>query len=147
MQINTLEKNTSNKKKKRVGRGGKRGTYSGRGIKGQKARAGHKIRPQIRDIIKKIPKHRGYKFSPVSMKPASINVSKLEIFNDGDEISPKLLIEKNIINIKGNKIPKVKILGNGEITKKVNVLGCDGSAQAIEKIEKAGGSFNNIKKK
>ena len=52
MQLHTLKRKTKNKTKKRVGRGGKRGTYSGKGLKGQKSRAGKKIRPEIRDIIK-----------------------------------------------------------------------------------------------
>ena len=53
MLLRDLKPKTSKKSKKRIGRGGKRGTYSGRGIKGQKARAGHRIRPEIRDILKK----------------------------------------------------------------------------------------------
>jgi large subunit ribosomal protein L15 len=61
MQLHEI-KGLKNKEKKRVGRGGKRGTYCGRGIKGQKARAGAKIRPALRDFIKKIPKLRGYRF-------------------------------------------------------------------------------------
>ncbi|OGF76863.1 hypothetical protein A3C77_03610 [Candidatus Giovannonibacteria bacterium RIFCSPHIGHO2_02_FULL_45_13] len=61
MQAHNLQK-SGHRKHKRIGRGGKRGSFSGRGIKGQKARAGRRIRPQIRDIIKKIHKRRGYKF-------------------------------------------------------------------------------------
>ena len=53
MQLHTLKRKTKNKTKKIVGRGGKRGTYSGRGLKGQKARAGRKIRPEFRDLLKK----------------------------------------------------------------------------------------------
>lgn len=60
MQLHQIE--VKKKEKKRIGRGGKRGTYCGRGIKGQKSRAGAKIRPAIRDLIKKIPKIRGYRF-------------------------------------------------------------------------------------
>lgn len=62
MQLNQLKPKIKNKNSKRVGRGGKRGAYSGKGLKGQKSRAGRKIRPQIRDIIKRIPKKRGYRF-------------------------------------------------------------------------------------
>ncbi len=54
-----LQPNIKEKSKKRVGRGGKRGTYSGRGIKGQKSRAGRKMRPAIRDLIQRTPKLRG----------------------------------------------------------------------------------------
>jgi len=61
MQLHEVRPVTINKSKKRVGRGGKRGTYSGRGIKGQKSRAGRKIRPAIRDLMQRTPKLRGSK--------------------------------------------------------------------------------------
>ena len=61
MQLHEIKPTHKLKTKKRVGRGGKKGTYSGRGVKGQKSRAGAKIRPEIRDLIKKMPKKRGYK--------------------------------------------------------------------------------------
>jgi large subunit ribosomal protein L15 len=60
MQAHTLKRNTPNKKTPRVGRGGVRGKTSGRGTKGQKARSGRKMRPEMRDLIKKIPKLRGH---------------------------------------------------------------------------------------
>jgi ribosomal protein L15 len=59
MQFHTLKRKTENKKSKQVGRGGTRGKTSGRGTKGQNARAGHKKRPELRDIIKRVPKLRG----------------------------------------------------------------------------------------
>lgn len=59
MQLHTLKPLHSGRSKKRIGRGGKRGTYSGRGQKGQKSRAGRKIRPAMRDLIQRIPKLRG----------------------------------------------------------------------------------------
>lgn len=59
MQFHTLKPRTKNKKSRQVGRGGKRGKTSGRGTKGQNARAGRKKRPEMRDIIKRIPKLRG----------------------------------------------------------------------------------------
>jgi len=61
MQLHELQPTNKKKTKKRVGRGGKRGTYSGRGIKGQKSRAGRKIRPAIRDLMQRTPKLRGAK--------------------------------------------------------------------------------------
>lgn len=72
MQFHQIQPSRRLKKKKRIGRGGKRGTYCGRGIKGQKARAGAKIRPQVRDLIKKIPKVRGYKFRKRKVRPKKI---------------------------------------------------------------------------
>jgi large subunit ribosomal protein L15 len=59
MQLHEIKPIHKLKKKKRIGRGGKRGTYCGKGIKGQTSRAGARIRPEIRDLIKKIPKKRG----------------------------------------------------------------------------------------
>lgn len=59
MQLHEISPTHRNTAKRRVGRGGKKGTYSGRGIKGQKARAGHKIRPALRDFVLKLPKLRG----------------------------------------------------------------------------------------
>lgn len=59
MQFHTLKRKTANKKARQVGRGGTRGKTSGRGTKGQNARAGHKNRPELRDFIKRVPKLRG----------------------------------------------------------------------------------------
>ena len=59
MQLHEIQPNQKNESRKRIGRGGKRGTYSGKGIKGQKSRAGKKIRPAIRDLIQRTPKLRG----------------------------------------------------------------------------------------
>lgn len=143
MQIHQLKRETPNKEKKRVGRGGKRGTYSGHGIKGQKSRAGRRMRPEVRDIIKKIPKKRGYRFNPVETRPIAVNLTVLEKnFKNGDTVTSKILVEKNIIGKNGRAYPMVKILSNGEITKKLNFSGCIFSAQAKEKVEKAGGKIS-----
>ena len=64
MQLHELRPKHKIKKRKRIGRGGKRGTYSGRGMKGQKSRAGARFEPIIRGLIKRYPKLRGYKFKP-----------------------------------------------------------------------------------
>jgi ribosomal protein L15 len=61
MQLHELKAENRTSNKKRIGRGGKRGTYSGKGMKGQKSRAGRKIRPSIRDLIQRTPKLRGAK--------------------------------------------------------------------------------------
>jgi large subunit ribosomal protein L15 len=143
MQIHQIKPISKKKPKKRVGRGGKRGTYSGRGSKGQKARAGHRIRPHLRDIIKKLPKKRGYRFPSVRGKPTIVNIKLLEKkFEDGAKITPKALLENKIIVKRKGKIPGVKLLGSGEITKKLLVSECQISEQAKEKIEKAGGKVN-----
>jgi len=142
MQIHQLKRNKANTKPSRVGRGGKRGKTSGRGHKGQKARAGRKLRPEMRDIIKKIPKKRGYRFSSIHAKPAVVNVASLEkIFGSGDEVTPKTLLEKSLIRRQKGKMPRVKILGKGDIAKKITISGCIVSESAKIKIEKAGGQI------
>lgn len=142
MQFHNLQPNTKKKTKKRVGRGGKRGTYSGRGMKGQKSRAGHRIRPQLRDIIKQLPKKRGYAFKSIKEKPAIVNVGALEEkFKDGAQITPRNLLDAGIISRKKGKIPEVKLLGDGNLTKKLLVSKCQISKSAREKILKAGGQI------
>lgn len=120
MQVHNLSK-SGNKKHKRIGRGGKRGSFSGRGIKGQKSRAGRRIRPQIRDIIKKIHKQRGYKFRRGFVaKPAVLNLRDLEKkFQNGEKVTAQLLVGRGLVSAKGGKIPKIKILGSGKLTKKL----------------------------
>jgi len=125
MQLHQVKPKHKPKKKKRIGRGGKRGTYSGRGIKGQKARAGRKIRPEIRDFIKKIPKKRGYKFK-AKPKPQIVNLRDLEKhFKEGEIVSPETLFKKGLIaKVKSREPKEVKILGQGKLTKKLEIKGC-----------------------
>ncbi len=145
MQIHQLKKNTKNKDKKIIGRGGKRGKTSGKGTKGQKARSGRKLRPEMRDIIKKIPKLRGRGkniFQSFRQKPSPVNLDFIEkVFKDGEEVSPITLVEKKVLRTKKGELPIVKILGTGEITKKIVVKDCEISAPASEKIKKAGGKI------
>ena len=141
MQINTLKRKHPNKKAIQAGRGGTRGKTSGRGGKGQTARAGNKRRPQIRDIIKKLPKLRGYRFASHTTKFSPVNVGALNIFTSGETVSPATLFEKNLIRRVGGKLPAVKILGNGDITVKISVVDCITSKTAKEKIEKALGTI------
>ncbi len=125
-----------------MGRGGKRGTYSGRGLKGQKSRSGAKIRPAWRDFVKKLPKQRGSKFKPVSVKPVVINVIDIEKnFQGGDFITPRFLLDKGLITKRNGRIPKVKVLGDGKIEKKVTIKNCLVSASARKKIKAAGGNI------
>ncbi len=144
MQLNNIKPKTKNKKTMIVGRGGKRGKTSGRGGKGQTARAGNKRRPELRDFIKRIPKLRGRGISPhktIQTKPDTVNVGDIDaVFANGDIVSPKTLMEKYAIATLEGRIPNVKILSDGEITKKITVENCTVSAKAKEKIEKAGGS-------
>jgi large subunit ribosomal protein L15 len=139
----TLKRTTENKKQKRVGRGqgSGMGKTSGRGTKGQKARAGHKIRPHIRDIIKKYPKLRGRgknSFKAFRATPAVVNVSQLSTLKDTTVTPATLLAAKLITRTKG-VLPMVKILASGEITKAVTIYDCTVTDAARLKIEKAGG--------
>lgn len=139
----TSLKRTGKRPYRRVGRGqsSTRGKQSGRGGKGQTARAGHKIRPAIRDIIKKLPKRRGFGKNRArtvnSMKPeiVAISLTKLSQAFDGGEVTRAALIEKGVI---GRKV-EAKIVG-GETSKKFTLKGIGATASAKAAIEKAGGS-------
>lgn len=142
MQAHNLKRKNPNYKSARIGRGGKRGKTSGRGTKGQNARAGRKKRPEMRDIIKKIPKMRGYRFNTIKQYDVwPVNLGVIEkIFSDGAEVNPSSLVKMEVIELCKGKNPKVKILGTGEVTKSFNVSGCAVSGEAKVKIEKAGGT-------
>jgi len=142
MQIHELKRKHKNRDRKRVGRGGAHGTYSGRGSKGQKSRAGRKMVPIIRELIKRYPKLRGYKTFRFEKDFAVVNLEAIEKnFKDGEILNPENLISKGIISRIKGKTPKVKILGTGKITKKVVVENCKISKTAKEAVEKAGGSI------
>ncbi len=141
MQLNQLKRKNKNKSKKIVGRGGTRGKTSGRGTKGQNARSGRKKRPEIRDRIKKIPKLRGYHFNSTEAKFLVINVGALgKVYEKGEEVNMTSLKAKGLISFKKGVFPVVKILGTGELTQAITVVGCKVSTSALEKIKKAGGT-------
>lgn len=148
MQLHELKPTRVKKTAKRIGRGGKRGKTSGRGGKGQTARAGNSTRPEMREIIKKIPKLRGHGINRAQtvnnerIRPVVVNVSALELaFKAGDAVNPGTLVKAGVIASRRKKAPTVKLLGTGELTKKLIVTNCVVSASAKEKIEKAGGSI------
>jgi large subunit ribosomal protein L15 len=133
--------------KTRVGRGGKRGKTSGRGTKGQSARAGNKKRPEFRDIIKKLPKRRGYgknrgrTVDGTKPAPVAIEVSRIDaLFEAGSEINPKVFFTRNLVKGRGARFPMIKIVGGGEITKSFNFSGVGISKSALAAIQKAGGT-------
>jgi large subunit ribosomal protein L15 len=142
MLLHKLEKTTD--KKKRVGRGGKRGRYCGRGKEGQKSRtgSGKEIKASFEGgqmpLVRRIPR-RG--FNNVFKKEfAVVNLRDLEIhFASGDVVSEVTLREKGLV--KGRKITLVKILGSGTLSKKLTVQVNAISAFAAEAIQNAGGSF------
>jgi len=137
MQIHELKRRTPLTKSRKVGRGGKRGKTSGKGHKGQKARAGRKLRPEMRDIIKKIPKLRGYRFNRAYSIPfETVNLSTLDKnFKEGEVVSPVSLLAKNLVKKQKGKMPKIKILGNGELSKKLTFKDVSFSSGAEKKIK------------
>ena len=146
MELNKLTPKAKRKKSKRVGRGNaSSGTFSGRGMKGQKSRAGAKIKPGFEggrtSLIRQTPKKRGFK--SIRIKPVILNVSKLnDKFKDGDIVDNKSLAEKSLIS---NKNDRVKILGDGELKIKLSVSVYKVSASAQKKIEDAKGSIKVLK--
>lgn len=135
----------SKSKRKRVGRGnsGRGGTYAGRGRKGQNSRSGGSKQPWFRGMstrMNRMPYMRGAKFNftgHTRTRYRIINLRELEAeFEDGDEVTPEALLDRGLI--KKAKMP-LKILGDGELTKSLNVIAHAYSKSAREKIEAAGG--------
>lgn len=149
MNLNQLKSHTKRKNAKRVGRGGKRGTTSGKGTKGQKSRAGAGFKQGFRGgdnrLWQLFPKLRGATKKPGSSRPHmkhryfqlrhdKTKVLNLDFFNkfeDGQEITPKLLGRK-----------EVKVLAEGELKKRLSFKGFTFSKSAQEKILKSGGTIN-----
>lgn len=133
---------------RRVGRGqsSTRGKQSGRGGKGQTARAGHKIRPALRDIIKKLPKRRGYgknrgRTVVPHLEPVAVSVGKLSaMFENGADVTKQSFLALGMIT--SRKPNPIKIVGGGEIKKSLTVTGVAVSSSAKAAIEKAGGKVN-----
>ena len=131
----------SKKDVKRLGRGSSSGTgkTSGRGHKGQNARSGGGVRPGFEGgqlpLYRRLPK-RGFSNSMFKKTYSVINVSDLNVFEDGTEVTPELLKEMGIVK---KELSGVKILGNGVLEKKITVRAHKFSNVAKEKIEAAGG--------
>ena len=142
MKLNELKYNEGSKKDiKRLGRGSSSGTgkTSGRGENGQKKRSGGGIRPGFEGgqlpLYRRLPK-RGFSNAMFKTRYAVINVSDLNRFEDGTEVTSELLFEMGIIK---KQLSGIKVLGNGELEKKLTVRAHVFSNVAKEKIEKAGG--------
>ena len=140
---------TTKKRKKRLGRGGARGKNAGGGHKGQRSRAGKRIRPALRDELQRIPKRRGHNKNRsrtvnASRRPtASVTLGQIERnFDAGTKITPKALHEKGLIRKKSGVLPCVKIVARGELGKKFTFFKCSTSVGAEEMITKVGGSVH-----
>jgi large subunit ribosomal protein L15 len=142
MQRHELKPKTKRIKKTLRGRGDK---TAGRGTKGQKARAGHKIRPEIRDFIKTLPKLRGRGVNinkSIQIKPTSVTLESISgAFKTNDIVSPATLYKKGLVSKISGKLPKVKVLATGELDKALVFIGCLTSQSVKEKIEKIGGKI------
>ena len=156
LNLSNLKPAQARKDRKRIGRGlgSGKGRYSGRGIKGQKSRSGsHKMRPGfeggLNPVYMRLGKLRGqYSKDAMPVGPhrtstAPVNVAALEErFDAGAEVTPESLVEKGVLK---NTKTDVKILGNGDLTKKLAVTAHAVSASAREKIEAAGGSITLLR--
>jgi large subunit ribosomal protein L15 len=137
MQIHELTLSKKRKKGQRVGRGGKRGTYSGRGNKGQKARTNHRLKLKRigSGLSRHVPKLGG--FVSLRIHAVAVDIKRLEEkFANGELVTPVSLKGKGIIKSINNP---VKIVGNAEITKKLTIKDCLTTVASKKSIEKAGG--------
>ncbi len=134
----------STKKRKRVGRGGKYSKTAGAGEKGQNARSGGGVRPGFEGgqlpLFRRLGK-RGFNNKRFRTEYACINVSELNRFDEGTVVTPELLIDTGMIK---KELDGIKILGNGELSKKVTVKANAFSKSAKEKIESVGGKIEVI---
>jgi large subunit ribosomal protein L15 len=156
LNLSTLRPAQERQVRKRVGRGlgSGKGRYSGRGIKGQKARSGsHNMRPGFEGgqmpIYMRLGKKRGpYSKDAMPVGPhrthtIGVNVRELErVFDDGTEVSVDALVEKGLVK---NTRTDVKILGHGDLKKKLSVTAHSFSKSAREKIESAGGTATALR--
>ena len=146
MKLSELKSPESSKKRKRVGRGdgSGHGTTSGRGTKGQLSRSGGKTRIGFEGgqmpLQRRLPHLRGFKNNRKIVFNV-INTGTLEDFKDGSIIDYKVLMEKGMIMKKDRPI---KILGKGDLTKKLTIKANGFSGSAVKKIEKAGGKAEVI---
>ena len=147
MKIHEL-KTQKHRGKKRIGRGGKRGTTSGRGTKGQHSRAGRRIRPASRDLIIRIPKRRGFRNKPKSDKSLTVDlamlvrkVGPLAAGNAVVTIDKRMLHKVGILSSKFRGT--IKVLGKTEVPFKMELKGIPASKGVVEAITKAGGRAIN----
>ena len=126
--------------RKRVGRGAGSGLgkTSGKGQKGQKSRSGASINPVFEGGQSPLFRRlhiRGFSNAKFKVRYATINLSDLNVFNDGEVITPELLKEKGIVK---KQLAGIKVLGNGTLEKKLTIKANRFSSSALEKIEESG---------
>ena len=149
MKLHELKPNKGggSKARKRLGRGigSGLGKTSGRGHDGQNARSGGGVRPGFEGgqmpLFRRLPK-RGFT-NIFAKKFAIVNIEDLNVFSDDTAVTPELLIKEGLVK-RGKVIDGIKVLGNGELTKKLDVKAHGFSKSAAEKIEAAGGKVEVI---
>ncbi|RJR32020.1 50S ribosomal protein L15 [Candidatus Parcubacteria bacterium] len=147
LNLHNLKSYGKRKAKKRIGRGNGsgHGTYSTRGMKGQRARTGGSKGLKIiglKNFLRKVPKTGGFHSLKGKMTP--VKLQDLEkVFNDGDKVTTKALVKKNLVN---DDKERIKILSQGILTKKLDVFADAFSKTAKDAIIKAGGKANIIAK-
>lgn len=134
----------STESKKRVGRGGKYSKTAGKGEKGQNARSGGGVRPGFEGgqlpLFRRLGK-RGFSNARFKKVYACVNIEDLNRFDDNTNVTPELLIESGLVK---KELCGIKILGNGELSKKLTVRANKFSISARNKIEKIGGKTEVI---
>ena len=146
MKLNELVRSPETKNRKRVGRGqgSGLGKTAGRGENGQKSRSGVSIKPWFEggqtSLFKRLPK-RGFNNAQFRKEYAVINLSDLNRFENGTEVTPELLIETGIIK---KPLAGIKVLANGKLEKKLKVKAHRFSSVAVTKIEELGGTTEVI---
>lgn len=146
MKLHELNKSPEKKVRKRVGRGPGSGTgkTSGRGEKGYGARSGSSMKAWFEGgqtpLYARIPK-RGFNNKRFATRYATVNLSDLNIFNDGDIITPEKLMEAGLVK---KLLSGIKVLGNGNLEKKITIKAHRFSTKAVTKIEESGGKAEVI---
>lgn len=146
MKLNNLEKSPETKARKRVGRGpgSGMGKTATRGENGQKSRSGASISAWFEGgqtpLYRRVPK-RGFNNKRFATVYATINLTDLNRFNDGDTVTPEVLFETGIVK---KQLAGIRVLANGTLEKKVNVKAHRFSSKAVTKIEEKGGTAEVI---
>ena len=146
LEHNLQQAEKARKNRKRVGRGDSsgNGSFSGRGMKGQKSRSGKPLRPGFEGgqlpLIKGLPMKRGFN-NIFKTQYSIVNVSDLQIFPEGTEVSNKTLFEHGLISTLRHP---VKVLGNGELSNKITIEATKFTKTALEKLEKSGSTAKEI---
>lgn len=145
-QLNTIVSQV--KKRKRVGRGGSRGGTSGKGHKGQHARSGGGVRIGFEGgqtpLLRRLPKH-GFNNAQFARVVSIVKLEAIEkLFNAGDVVTKSDFVLKGLVHTTSGRIPLVKVLSNGTLSKKITVQADLFSKEAIRKIEAVGGKAEVI---